>query len=58
MAPFPITARLTQASQLINQLPSVRLPPLFSRFLRNLHLRDERAFTTEEEVRDAQGMSV
>lgn len=46
---FQATSRLKKAVQLINSLDTTKFPLLLSRIVQKLHLRDERAFSEEEE---------
>ncbi|EDO32681.1 predicted protein [Nematostella vectensis] len=46
---FQSTAKLRTAVQLINNIDTSRFPLLLTRIVQKLHLRDENAFTAEEE---------
>ncbi|XP_068741371.1 COMM domain-containing protein 10-like isoform X2 [Montipora capricornis] len=46
---FQATSRLKRAVQLINSLEKAKFPLLLSRIIQKLHLRDDRAFSEEEE---------
>ncbi|XP_068694296.1 COMM domain-containing protein 10-like [Montipora foliosa] len=46
---FQATSRLKRAVQLINSLDKAKFPLLLSRIIQKLHLRDDRAFSEEEE---------
>lgn len=46
---FQATSRLKKAVELINSLDTAKFPLLLSRIIQKLHLRDERAFSEDEE---------
>ncbi|CAN7938285.1 unnamed protein product [Ixodes hexagonus] len=48
---FTKTASLLEAVNLINQLDDAKLSALLARILHKLHLKDERSFSEEEELR-------
>ncbi|XP_013414424.1 COMM domain-containing protein 10 [Lingula anatina] len=49
MSLFTVTASIKKAVSLVNSLDSGKFPLLLSRILQKLHLKDERAFSEEEE---------
>jgi hypothetical protein len=49
MSAIPITKRLREAAELIDQIVANKFPLLLNRILQKIHLK-ERAFTVEEEV--------
>lgn len=46
---FQATSRLKKAVELINSLDTAKFPLLLSRIIQKLHLREERAFSEDEE---------
>lgn len=56
---FSATASFTKSVEIINQIPNGKLNKLLNRVISKIHLRDERAFTPEEEdkLQGAFGMS-
>ncbi|XP_031564733.1 COMM domain-containing protein 10-like isoform X2 [Actinia tenebrosa] len=55
---FQATARLKKAVSLINDLDASRFPLLLNRIIQKLHLKDERAFSDEEENKLQSGLSL
>ncbi|KXJ11894.1 COMM domain-containing protein 10 [Exaiptasia diaphana] len=57
-AMFQVTPRLKKAVILINDVDSARFPLLLNRIIQKLHLRDEKAFSAEEEEKLQAGLSL